>query len=595
MNEAPAALARLRAAMVEAGITACIVTNFDPHHSEYSGVHWLAREYFSGFTGSAGDLLVLADGGGLWTDGRYSIQAAEQLRGTDIAVFMTRVEGLPSLADHLASVLGAGDTVAVAGHTVNVAMYQALEAASAQAGFAVRTDLDLPDQVWADRPPRADAKALDYPLEFAGASTADKLGDLRSDLAAARRDAIVISALPDVCWLLNVRGGDVPFCPLLEGFLYVDRARAVFCVDLQKIDGALRARLEGEGVALAGYDEISALVSDATGALSLCPQSTSAALYRSVPQGVDVTLAPPPTEVRKACKNPVELAAFREALRHDGVAMVRFARWLEAQVPTGTVTERSAEAHLRALRATQPHFLEESFHTIAAYGAHGALMHYAATAETDVTVGTDTLFLVDSGGQYLGGTTDITRTFAFGELSELERLDYTRVLQAVIRLTQTRFRKGARGCNLDIMARGVLWQHGIDYECGTGHGVGQCLVVHEGPQNFSQRLVDAPLVPGMSITNEPGIYREGRHGVRIENIMAVVEAEETEFGVFYGFETLTLAPIQTAPLVVSALSDDELSWLNGYHVRVYESLASLLDGEEQRWLQRACAQLQRSA
>ena len=581
--------------MVEAGVTACIVTNFDPHHSEYSGVHWLAREHFSGFTGSAGDLLVLADGGGLWTDGRYSIQAAQQLAGTGIELFMTRVEGLPSLADHLASVLGASDTVAVTGHTLNVAMYQELEAAAARSGFALRTDLDLPDQVWVDRPARASGATMDYPLAFAGASTADKLRDLRADLDAAQIDAIVISALPDVCWLLNVRGSDVPYCPLVEGFVYVDGARAVFCVDPGKVDDALRARLAGEGVVLASYDEISALVSEVRGTLSLCPQSTSAALFLGVPQGVDVTLAAPPTELRKARKNPVELEVFREALRHDGVAMVRFARWLEAQVPTGTVTERSAEAALREMRAAQPHFLEESFHTIAGYGAHGALMHYAATAESDVTVGTDALFLVDSGGQYLGGTTDITRTFAFGELDDTQRLDYTRVLQAVIRLTQTRFRKGARGCNLDIMARGVLWQHGIDYECGTGHGVGQCLVVHEGPQNFSQRLVDAPLAPGMSITNEPGIYREGRHGVRIENIMVVVEEEETEFGVFYGFETLTLAPIQTAPLVVSELSDSELAWLNAYNKQVHESLAPLLEADEQSWLQQACAPLQRTA
>jgi Xaa-Pro aminopeptidase len=583
-----AVLLSLRQAMRDERIAACIVTNYDPHHSEYSGTHWLAREHFSGFTGSAGDLLVLAEGGGLWTDGRYSIQAAEQLAGTGIDVFMTRVEGLPTIADHLATVLAAGDQVAVAGQTINVAMYQELLAGCEAAELVLRTDLDLPARVWQDRPPRSAAAVVDYPESFAGRSTANKLEELRATLAAQQLDAMVISALPDLCWLLNIRGSDVPYCPLVEGFLHVTADTAVFCVADGKVSAALQARLAGAGVTLDRYDSISDRVSTGCGRISLCPQSTNSAIYRAADAQAEVVLAAPPTEQVKAQKNTVELQAFREALRHDGVAMVRFARWLEEHVPQGTVTERSAERELRGYRAELPHFLDESFHTIAGYGPHGALMHYAATADSDVTVGTDQLFLVDSGGQYLGGTTDITRTFAFGEVSREQRLDYTRVLQAVIRLTQTRFRKGARGCNLDIMARGVLWQHGIDYECGTGHGVGQCLVVHEGPQNFSQRLVDAALLPGMSITNEPGIYRAGRHGVRIENIMVVVEAEETEFGVFYGFETLTMAPIQTRALLLDELSGGERRWLNSYHEQVLAALSPLLSAEDQGWLADAC-------
>lgn len=583
-----AVLLSLRQAMRNERIAACIVTNYDPHHSEYSGTHWLARERFSGFTGSAGDLLVLADGGGLWTDGRYSIQAAEQLAGTGIDVFMTRVEGLPTIADHLTTVLAVGDQVAVAGQTINAALYQELLDGCEAAELVLRTDLDLPARVWQDRPPRSAAEVVDYPESFAGRSTADKLAELRATLAEQQLDAIVISALPDLCWLLNIRGSDVPYCPLVEGFLHVTADAAVFCVADGKVSAALQARLAGAGVTLDCYDSISDRVANGGGRISLCPQSTNSAIYRAADAHAEVVLAAPPTEQVKAQKNAVELQAFREALRHDGVAMVRFARWLEKHVPQGTVTERSAERELRGYRAELPNFLDESFHTIAGYGPHGALMHYAATADSDVTVGTDQLFLVDSGGQYLGGTTDITRTFAFGEVSHEQRLDYTRVLQAVIRLTQTRFRKGARGCNLDIMARGVLWQHGIDYECGTGHGVGQCLVVHEGPQNFSQRLVDAALAPGMSITNEPGIYRAGRHGVRIENIMVVVEAEETEFGIFYGFETLTMAPIQTRALVLDELSEGERRWLNSYHEQVLAALSPLLSAEDQGWLAEAC-------
>lgn len=589
MTDINTPLAKLREVMRKEQVAACIVTNYDPHHSEYSGTHWLAREHFSGFTGSAGDLLVLAQGGGLWTDGRYSIQAAEQLAGTGIDVFMTRVEGLPTMADHLASVLAAGEQVAVAGQSINVATYQELRDGCELAQLRLRTDLDLPGRVWLDRPPRSSAAVIDYPMEFAGRSTAEKLAELREALSAQRLDAIVISALPDLCWLLNIRGSDVPYCPLVEGFLQVTPTAAVLCLAPGKVSAVLQDRLAADGVTLDSYDSIGARVSNARGRISLCPQSANCDLYRAADAQAEVILAAPPTEQIKAQKNAVELAVFREALRHDGVAMVRFARWLEAKVPQGSVTERSAEAQLRSYRAELPHFLDESFHTIAGYGPHGALMHYAATADTDVTVGTDQLFLVDSGGQYLGGTTDITRTFAFGEVSEEQRADYTRVLQAVIRLTQTRFRKGARGCNLDIMARGVLWQQGIDYECGTGHGVGQCLVVHEGPQNFSQRLVDAPLAPGMSITNEPGIYRAGRHGVRIENIMAVVAVQETEFGVFYGFETLTLAPIQTRALLIDELSGSERQWLNGYHQRVLAALSPLLAADEQSWLAEACA------
>ena len=588
MTAINAHLAALRTQMRSEQVAACIVTNYDPHHSEYSGTHWLAREHFSGFTGSAGDLLVLPQGGGLWTDGRYSIQAAEQLAGTGIDVFMTRIEGLPTIADHLAAVLAAGDQVAVAGQSINVAMYQELLDGCQSAQLRLRTDLDLPGRTWLERPPRSAAAVLDYPMAFAGRTAGEKLAQLREALTERQLDAIVISALPDLCWLLNIRGSDVPYCPLVEGFLHVTASAAVLCVAPGKVSPALQARLAGDGVSLDAYDSISDRASSTRGRVSLCPQATNSDIYCAVDAQAEVVLAAPPTEQVKAQKNPVELEVFREALRHDGVAMVRFARWLEENVPGGSVTELSAERQLRGYRAELPHFLDESFHTIAGYGPHGALMHYAATADSDVAVGTEQLFLVDSGGQYLGGTTDVTRTFAFGPVSQEQRLDYTRVLQAVIRLTQTRFRKGARGCNLDIMARGMLWQHGIDYECGTGHGVGQCLVVHEGPQNFSQRLVDAALAPGMSITNEPGIYRAGRHGVRIENIMAVVEVEETEFGIFYGFETLTLAPIQTRAIVIEELSGNERRWLNSYHEQVLAGLSPLLDTDDEQWLRYAC-------
>lgn len=583
-----ARLDALREQMRAEGVAACIVTNSDPHHSEYSGLRWLAREFISGFTGSAGDVVVRANGGGLWTDGRYFIQAEEQLGGTGLALFRQRIAGTPTIAEHLAAELSAGETVAVAGNSINAAFYNELQEAFKVADIRLRTDLDLVDRVWSDRPPAADAQALDYPLEFAGRTTAEKLADMRASLRAEQIDSMVVSALPDVAWLLNIRGGDVPYCPLVEGFLFIDAARAVFCVQREKLPDMLAERLAADGVEVADYADVIELASAARGKMSLCPQSTSSELYRAAGRAAEVVLQAPASERLKACKNATEQQVFREALRYDGVAMTRFARWLEASVPQRSVTELVAEKVLRGFRAELPHFLEESFHTIAGYGSHAALMHYASTEASDVTVGEDGLFLVDSGGQYLGGTTDITRTFAFGELSELQRLDYTRVLQAVIRLSETKFRKGACGCNLDIMARGVLWQYGIDYECGTGHGVGQCLVVHEGPQGLNQRLNNVPFEPGMSITNEPGIYREGEHGVRIENIMQVVVDQTTQFGEFYAFETLTLAPIQTRPLILAELSAGEKQWLNTYHNRVYEELAPLLELADRDWLRSAC-------
>ena len=584
-------LANLREQMRREGVAACIVTNSDPHHSEYSGLHWLAREYISGFTGSAGEVVVLAEGGGLWTDGRYFIQANEQLEGTGLALFRQRIEGTASIAEHLVAQLNDGDRVAVSGASINVAFYDELISAFKPANITLSTDLDLVGRIWSQRPAQSQAPIIDYPLEFSGQSVSKKLDDLRQELANSDIRQLLLSALPDVAWTLNIRGSDVPYCPLVESYLLISQAGATLFVDPAKLDDALIQRLKTDGVDCEDYSSIVEVARSFSGKTSLCPQSTNSDVYSAVQRNSEVVLQAPPTEARKACKNPTEQQVFREALRYDGVAMTRFARWLEINVPQGSVTEIAAEKVLRGFRAELPNFLEESFHTIAGYGAHAALMHYASTEETDTLVGEDALFLVDSGGQYLGGTTDVTRTFAFGELPQLQRMDYTRVLKAVIRLSETQFRKGARGCNLDVMARGVLWQYGIDYECGTGHGVGQCLVVHEGPQGLSQRLTDEPFKPGMSITNEPGIYREGQHGVRIENIMQVVPAQETEFGEFYKFETLTLAPIQTRPLVLSELTSAEKDWLNAYHSRVYKELEPLLEAADRNWLREACASI----
>ena len=594
MSVSAQGLTGLRQKMRSQDISACIVTNFDPHHSEYSAPHWLAREFVSGFTGSAGDLVVTADGGGLWTDGRYFLQAEQQLAGTGLVLFKQRVAGTPTIAQWLADTLPAGAKVAVAGTSINLTAYQELRMACDAAGLALQTEDDLVAQVWADRPPRSSASLFDFPLEFAGRTCQQKLADARGQLASSGAERLLISALPDVAWLLNLRGADVPYCPLFEAYVLLEQQRCSLCIDIAKLPEALIQRLTEDGIELYAYEQIGALLAQDTSAVSLCPTSTNSALAARIDPRAEQILEPPITSALKAAKNRVELESIQAALRNDGVAMVRFAKWLDEQfaqqidqVSRG-VTELSAEEKLAEFRQALPNYVSQSFRTIAGYGPHGALMHYAATTKSNATVGRDSFFLVDSGGQYLGGTTDVTRTFCFGDLSEAHKADYTRVLQAVIRLSMTQFKQGARGCNLDIMARGVLWQAGIDYDCGTGHGVGQCLVVHEGPQGMNQRLEDVPLVPGMLMTNEPGVYRAGKYGVRIENIMAVVPAEVTEFGEFYRFETLTLAPIQTRALLLDALSDAERNWLNAYHQRVQEEVGPLLPESDRQWLATAC-------
>ena len=587
-------LSELRQRMRRDAIAACIVTNFDPHHSEYSAPHWLARQYISGFTGSAGDLVVTLDGGGLWTDGRYFIQATQQLEGTGLRLFKQRVEGTPSIAQWLGSTLAAGSRVAVAGASISLSAYQELIGAFADTGIVLDTQLDLVADVWAARPPRSSACVFEFPETYAGLSCAQKLASVRQRLAENGVERLLISALPDIAWLLNLRGDDVPFCPLFEAYLLMDENNCDLCIEPAKLTPAIAQRLADDQVLVHPYTDIGDLVSAHCSSISLCPQTTNSELALLIDPKAKQIHEPPVTSLMKARKNATELTSFRTALRYDGIAMVRFAKWLDDQF-AGTaeppVTELSAEQALAGFRVQLPHYVSQSFRTIAGFGPHGAMMHYAADKNSNARVGRDSFFLVDSGGQYLGGTTDVTRTFCFGELSTAQRADYTRVLQAVIRLSTTQFKAGARGCNLDIMARGILWQAGIDYDCGTGHGVGQCLVVHEGPQGMNQRLEDVPLLPGMLMTNEPGVYRPDEYGVRIENIMAVVPAETTSFGEFYRFDTLTLAPIQTRALLLDKMSQAERDWLNNYHSRVYEELAPLLDESERLWLKRACEAL----
>lgn len=582
-------LSALRKGMNTQQFDAYIVTNHDPHTSEYSASHWLARQWISGFTGSAGTAVVTHSGGGLWTDGRYYIQAEEQLQDSGLDLFKAKLAETPTIPQWLAATLPNRARVGVDGRSINQEFYLELQTAFSDKGIEIVLEHDLISPIWHDRPARPNAKVFNHDLKYAGISTSEKVQKLREYLNEQQAQALLVSTLDDVMWTLNIRGGDTDYCPVSEAYLLVSQDSCRLFIDNAKLDTDVVQELLKHGVNLHQYDLVTAALNLLEGQSQIIynARSTDSLLINRIKPELTLIDLPCVITQLKACKNAIELSNMRETLRRDGVAMVKFMHWLQQQVPSGQVTELSAEACLMDFRKQQPGYISDSFRTIAGFGEHGAKMHYAANENSNVSINESEFFLVDSGGQFLGGTTDITRTFHFGNPSDKERRDYTLVLKAVIRLTQSRFLKGATGANLDILARGVLWQYGIDYKCGTGHGVGMCLNVHEGPQNLSQNPAEVALEPGMVITNEPGVYREGEYGIRIENIMQVVEIEENEFGTFYGFETITLAPIATNMLNIEMLTNDEIDWLNNYHQQCMNLLADGLSPQEIAWLKQA--------
>jgi len=585
----PQRLDALRKGMNQHNFDAYIVTNNDPHTSEYSADYWLARQWISGFTGSAGDVVVTKDGGGLWTDGRYYIQGAEQLEGSGLALFKARLPETPTIAEWLAQTLPENSTVGVDGRSISQQFFAELKAAFSGQSIRIVLDQDLISPIWHDRPDRPSSPLFNHPISVAGLSATDKVVQIRQYLTEQSADAILISTLDDVMWTLNVRGGDTNYCPISEGYLLIDQSSCRLFIDPSKLTHSVSQQLALHQVHVHDYEHLSTALNliNQGSTLIYTAKNSDSLLISQIKSELTLVDKPCPVTVMKAQKNQTELNSLEETLRQDGAAMVKFMKWLDEQVPSGNVTELNAEHTLMSYRKQIDGYICDSFRTIAGYAEHGAKMHYAANEASSYQVGESYFFLVDSGGQYPGGTTDITRTFHFGSPTEQEKRDYTLVLKAVIRLTQSRFMKGSTGANLDIMARGVLWQHGIDYKCGTGHGVGICLNVHEGPQNFSQNPREVALLSGMVITNEPGVYREGIHGVRIENIMKVVEVEENEFGTFYGFETITLAPIATSMIDKSMLDSGEVAWLNGYHQKCQSQLGSYLSADECEWLNKA--------
>lgn len=581
----------LREVMRREGIDAFVFPSTDPHNGEYVPVHWEGRKWISGFDGSAGTAVVTMDDAALWTDSRYFLAAEEQLRGTGFSLMKERIEGTPSISRWLGMKLSAvkSPVVGVDG-AVNTAasVENMITELRAEGGITVRTNLDPLDIIWTDRPPVPQDKAVIHPLEYAGEPCHEKLARIRQALKERHACGMLAAALDDIAWTLNLRGTDVHCNPVFVSYLLIEPERATLFIDRGKLTPDVEAYLKGEGVGTAGYADVSKALA-AYGEYNILMDDGeinynlfNAARCRKV-------VAPSPIPAMKAVKNSVEIEGFRNAMLRDGVALVKFLRWLRPAVEAGGQTEMSVSAKLEELRAVQPLYRGLSFDTIAAYQEHGAIVHYEPTPETDVPLRPEGFLLLDSGAQYLDGTTDITRTVALGPVTDEQRLVYTLVLKGHIGLELCRFPRGASGTQLDAIARKDMWRYGLNYLHGTGHGVGSYLNVHEGPHQIRMEYKPAPLVEGMTVTDEPGIYLPGLFGVRTENTLLIAPWKETQFGRFLQFEPLTLCPIDTEPIILDMLAAEERDWLNAYHKTVYDRLSPHLDGEDLAWLAAACA------
>lgn len=581
----------LREVMRREGIDAFVFPSTDPHNGEYVPVHWEGRKWISGFDGSAGTAVVTMDDAALWTDSRYFLAAEEQLRGTGFSLMKERIEGTPSISRWLGMKLSAvkSPVVGVDG-AVNtaVSVENMITELRAEGGITVRTNLDPLDIIWTDRPPVPQDKAVIHPLEYAGEPCHEKLARIRQALKERHACGMLAAALDDIAWTLNLRGTDVHCNPVFVSYLLIEPERATLFIDRGKLTPDVEAYLKGEGVGTAGYADVSKALA-AYGEYNILMDDGEINYNLFNAARCLKVVAPSPIPAMKAVKNNVEIEGFRNAMLRDGVALVKFLRWLRPAVEAGGQTEMSVSAKLEELRSVQPLYRGLSFDTIAAYQEHGAIVHYEPTPETDVPLRPEGFLLLDSGAQYLDGTTDITRTVALGPVTDEQRLVYTLVLKGHIGLELCRFPRGASGTQLDAIARKDMWRYGLNYLHGTGHGVGSYLNVHEGPHQIRMEYKPAPLVEGMTVTDEPGIYLPGLFGVRTENTLLIAPWKETQFGRFLQFEPLTLCPIDTEPIILDMLAAEERDWLNAYHKTVYDRLSPHLDGEDLAWLAAACA------
>lgn len=586
-------VAALRQVMREEHLSAVIIPSTDPHNGEYIPARWESRKWISGFDGSAGTAVVTLNSAALWTDSRYFLAAEEQLQGTEYVLMKERMSGTPTIPQWLGRELAdeKSPEVALDGMCNSAATVEALVSElRAEGGITLRTNFDPMQRIWHDRPSIPDAPVFIHPMEYAGESAADKLTRIRRALRTVHADGMLVSALDDIAWTLNLRGTDVHCNPVFVSYLLISPTSATLYINNEKLTAEVSAYLMAQGVATDDYANVARGLSNYLEYnILLDPDETSYTLTKAVRRKIVSHASPIPT--LKAVKNGVEMQGFRNAMLRDGVALVKFLSRFKTAVEQGRLTEVSADEMLTAYRAEQPLFRGISFDTIVGYQEHGAIVHYEATPATDVPLRPEGLVLIDSGAQYLDGTTDITRTIALGPLTEEQKRVYTLVLKGHIQLQMLKFPDGASGTQLDAIARKDLWAAGLNFMHGTGHGVGSFLNVHEGPHQIRMEYRPAPLRAGMTVTDEPGIYLAGRFGVRIENTLLVVPYLSTECGDFLGFETLTLCPIDTAPIIVSMLTPDERAWLNSYHKTVFEKLSPYLNDEEKEWLREATREL----
>ena len=583
-------LEQLREVMRRENLAAFIFTSTDPHNGEYVPDHWKGREFISGFNGSAGTAVVTMTSAALWTDSRYFLAAEEQLRGTEYQLMKLKMPGTPTIPEWLGQELRNADSteIGIDGMTNNAAFVESLVSdMRQQGGITVRTNFDPLRFIWNDRPVIPMNPVELHSLEYAGEDTQSKLRRIREALRKQHHaDGMLVSALDDIAWTLNLRGQDVHCNPVFVSYLLISTTRVILYINKEKLPLAVKSYLQDNGIEVDNYENVSRGLRDYFEYnILLDPSETSYTLMKAAVREVVRQRSPIPA--MKAVKNETEIQGFKSAMLKDGIAMVKFLKWLKPAVEAGGQTEMSLDAKLTALRADQPGFRGISFDTICGYEQHGAIVHYEATPETDIPVEPRGLVLIDSGAQYLDGTTDITRTIALGPLTEEQRRIYTLVLRGHIQLSMCKFPDGAAGTQMDVLARQYLWREGLNYLHGTGHGVGQYLNVHEGPHQFRMEWVPAPFRAGMTVTDEPGLYLAGRFGVRTENTLLVTPYCETEFGRFLQFEPLTLCPIDTTPIVRDMMLDEEIEWLNQYHAQVYQTLSSHLDEEEREWLREA--------
>ncbi|MBS5552793.1 MAG: aminopeptidase P family protein [Bacteroides sp.] len=584
-------VALLRTFMQEKEIRAFIVPSTDPHSGEYVPEFWESRKWISGFTGSAGTAVITDETGGLWTDSRYFLQAASQLEDTGIMLFKDRLPETPSIAEWLGSVLSPGDKVGIDGWVNTTAEAENLQKQLQAYGLQLVSTEDPFQRIWKDRPSLPLNPPFILPLSYAGKNCTEKIAEIREQIFLNHADAILLSALDEIAWTLNLRGSDVHCNPVFVCYLFITDTTTTLYILPEKITPEIKQYLNDNQIEVKPYQAIEADLHHYTGkGIQLTP-GTNYALYQAASHN-QIIRHESPVLYMKAIKNETEIQGFHHAMIKDGIAMVKFLFWLKNTVKNSQETELSIDRKLYNLRAEQKDFKGISFDTIAGYQAHGAIVHYEATEETNATLHPEGLLLLDSGAQYLDGTTDITRTIVLGPVTKEQKTDFTLVLKGFIELSMAEFPHGTCGTQLDVLARQFMWKFGINYGHGTGHGVGHFLNVHEGPHQFRMNHMPALLLPGMTVTNEPGIYKAGKHGVRTENTMLIVKSKETEFGAFYKFEPLTLCPIDKEAILPEMLSYEEKQWLNNYHSLVYDRLNASLNTDEQAWLKEATSPIE---